>query len=59
MPTVLREKWIARTAIKVATEIQEAAFDPSEHPDLESRVQQGLVKLASMFESRGQNSDDG
>ena len=49
---ILREKWIARKAIEVTAEIQEAAFDPSTHPDLESRVQEGLVKIASMFESR-------
>jgi replicative DNA helicase len=49
---VLREKWIARKAIMVATEIQEAAYNPAEHPDLENRVQQGLVQIASMFESK-------
>lgn len=49
---ILREKWIARTVIQVTTEIQEAAFDPSAHPDLESRAQEGLVKITSMFESK-------
>jgi replicative DNA helicase len=49
---ILREKWIARKAIEVTAEIQEAAFNPSADPNLESRVQEGLVKIASLFESR-------
>jgi hypothetical protein len=49
---ILRDKWIARKAIMVAAEIQEAAFDPAEDRDLENRVQQALVKIASMFESK-------
>jgi replicative DNA helicase len=56
---ILREKWIARTAIDVAMNIQEAAFDPSIHPDLESRVQEDLVKIASMFESKAKTQTMG
>ena len=56
---ILREKWIARAAIRVATGIQEAAFDPSSQPNLESLVQGGLVKIASMFESRARTQTMG
>ena len=50
---ILREKWIARNAIAVGAAMQEAAYDPSTaHPDLESVVQEGLIKIASMFESK-------
>ena len=56
---ILREKWIGRTAISVTTDIQEAAFDPSMQPDFESRVQEGLVKIASMFESKGKTQTMG
>jgi replicative DNA helicase len=56
---ILREKWIARTAIAVTDGIQEAAYDPSAQPDLESRVQEGLVKIASMFESKAKTQNMG
>jgi replicative DNA helicase len=49
---ILREKWVARNAITLTGSIQEAAYNPSAQPDLESRVQEGLVKITSMFESR-------
>ena len=56
---ILREKWIARTAIAVTDGIQEAAYDPSAPPDLESRVQEGLVKIASLFESKAKTQNMG
>ncbi len=56
---ILREKWIARTAIAVTDGIQEAAYDPSAAPDLESRVQEGLVKIASLFESKAKTQNMG
>jgi replicative DNA helicase len=49
---ILREKCIAREAVAVARELEEAALDPAGAPGLESRVQQALVKIAGMFETR-------
>ena len=50
---MLREKWLAREAIAISADIQEAALNPAGQQDLQSVVQQALVKIASMFESKG------
>ena len=49
---ILREKWIAREAVTVARELKAAALSPAGTIDLESHVQQALVKIAGMFETR-------
>lgn len=51
---ILRAKWMARQAIKVADGIRAAAFNPAEEAGIAQLAQDGLVKIAGFTESRAE-----